>query len=57
LIGYRWKCSDVWSRVILITQKLLDVALCKTIFTNYILDNGKRRGFMIDKRQIGVELG
>jgi hypothetical protein len=31
--------------------------LCKTVFTNYILDNGKRRGFMIDKRQIGVELG
>jgi hypothetical protein len=30
--------------------------LCKTIFTNYILDNGKRRGFIIGKRQIGVEL-
>ena len=22
LIGYRWKCSDVWSRVVLITRKL-----------------------------------
>jgi hypothetical protein len=33
LIGYRWKCSDVCSRVILITQKFLDEALCKTIFT------------------------
>jgi hypothetical protein len=47
LIGYRWKCSDVWSRVILITQKLLDVALCKTVFTNI----GKRMGLMIDKTQ------
>ena len=23
LIGYRWKCSDAWSRVVLITRKLL----------------------------------
>ena len=22
LIGYRWKCSDVWSQVVLITQML-----------------------------------
>ena len=23
MIGYRWKCSDVWSRVVLIARKLL----------------------------------
>jgi hypothetical protein len=26
--------------------------LCKTIFTNYILDNGKRGRLMIDKKKV-----
>ena len=36
LIGYRWKCSDVWSQVVLITRQLpflfYNALLCYTCF-------------------------